>query len=187
MFQATISPILRSTRLWLQLVVESTDDAACWWPGWGVTSHQEAALSVFLTTGCKHSLVLLRIDEIITRKKLSWLKLLMKLLLFYLVGCLYYCIKENKISHFTQQAKVWYQKHKGVYVSLRWIQCYWFDLHESKYPVPNNYVAMLFLLKKYDELKLAILYRLVPVVLFLFVLTITIKRNTRASNRGLIM
>jgi len=30
MFRAIISPILRSTRLCLQLVVYSTDDAACW-------------------------------------------------------------------------------------------------------------------------------------------------------------
>jgi len=32
MFQAIISPILRSTRLCLQLVASSTDDAAYWWP-----------------------------------------------------------------------------------------------------------------------------------------------------------
>jgi len=44
------------------------------------------------TTSCKHSLVLLRMGEIITRKMLSWLKLLRKLLLLHLVGCLYYCI-----------------------------------------------------------------------------------------------
>ena len=30
MFRAIISPILRSTRLYLQLVVYSTDDAAYW-------------------------------------------------------------------------------------------------------------------------------------------------------------
>jgi len=38
MFRAIISPILRNTRLCLQLVVQCTDDAACWWPGWGGTA-----------------------------------------------------------------------------------------------------------------------------------------------------
>ena len=42
------------------------------------------------TTSCKHSLVLLRMDEIIVRNMLSWLKLLIKLLLLHVVGCLYY-------------------------------------------------------------------------------------------------
>jgi len=36
MFRAIFSPILRNTRLCLQLVVECTGDAACWWQGWGV-------------------------------------------------------------------------------------------------------------------------------------------------------
>ena len=75
MFRAIISHILRSTRLCLQLVVKCTDDAAS---------------SVHFTTSCKHSLVLLRMYEIIARNMLSWLKLLIKLLLLHLVGCLYY-------------------------------------------------------------------------------------------------
>jgi len=37
--------------------------------------HQSAASSVHYTTSCKHSLVLLRMGEIITRNMLSWLKL----------------------------------------------------------------------------------------------------------------
>ena len=41
------------------------------------------------TTCCKHSLVLLRMGEIIARNMLSLLKLLIKLLLLHLVGCLY--------------------------------------------------------------------------------------------------
>jgi len=69
MFRTIISPILRSTRLCLQLVVYCTDDAACWWQGW----HQQAASSVYYTTSCKHSLVLLRMGEIIARNMLSWL------------------------------------------------------------------------------------------------------------------
>jgi len=39
MFRAIISPILKSAILCLQLVVENTDDAACW-----RTGHQQAAL-----------------------------------------------------------------------------------------------------------------------------------------------
>jgi len=52
---------------------------------------QQAASSVHYTTSCKHSLALLRMREIITQNMLSWLKLLIKLLLLHLVGCLYYC------------------------------------------------------------------------------------------------
>jgi len=91
MFRTIISPILGSTRLCLQLVVYSTDDAACWraHPG-----HQQAASSVLHTTSCKHSLVLLRMGEIIARNLLRWLTLLIKLLLLHLVGCLYYCIND---------------------------------------------------------------------------------------------
>jgi len=44
------------------------------------------------TTSCKQSLVLLRMGEIIARNMLNWLKLLIKLLLLHLVGCLYYCV-----------------------------------------------------------------------------------------------
>ena len=57
-----------------------------------------AAPSVHYTTSCKHSLVLLRMGEIIVRNMLSWLKLLIKLLLLHLVGCFYYCINDAR-SH----------------------------------------------------------------------------------------
>jgi len=50
----------------------------------------QAASSVLYTTSCKHRLVLLRMGEIIARNMLSWLKLLIKVLLLHLVGCLYY-------------------------------------------------------------------------------------------------
>jgi len=56
--------------------------------------HQQAAPSVHYTTSCKHSLVLLRMGEIIARNMLSWLQLLIKLFLLYLVGFLYYCIND---------------------------------------------------------------------------------------------
>ena len=67
MFRAIISPILRSTRLCLQLVV------------YAPTMHY--------TTSCKHSLVLLKVGEIIN-----------KLLLLHLVGYLCYCIRDVR-SH----------------------------------------------------------------------------------------
>jgi len=60
--------------------------------------HQQAASSLHYTTSYKHSLVLLRMGEIIARNVLSWLKLLIKLLLLHLVGCLYYCISDAR-SH----------------------------------------------------------------------------------------
>jgi len=47
---------------------------------------QQATSAVHYTTSCKHSLVLLRMGEIIARIMLSWLKLLIKLLLSHLVG-----------------------------------------------------------------------------------------------------
>ena len=40
-----------------------------------VTYHQPAASLVYYTTSCKHSLVLLRMGEIIARNMLNWLKL----------------------------------------------------------------------------------------------------------------
>ena len=52
----------------------------------------QVASSVLYTTSCKHSLVLLRIGKIIARNMLGWLKLLIKLLLLHLVGCLCYSI-----------------------------------------------------------------------------------------------
>jgi len=58
----------------------------------------QAASSVHCTTSCKHSLALLMVGEIIVRNMLSWLKLLIKLLLLHLVGCLYYCISDAR-SH----------------------------------------------------------------------------------------
>ena len=59
---------------------------------------QQAASSVHYTTSCKHSLVLLRMGEIIARNMLSWFKLLIKLLLLHLVGYLYCCINDAR-SH----------------------------------------------------------------------------------------
>ena len=98
MFRAIISPILRSTILCLQLVVQCTDDAACCWPGWGGSAvpphpgHQQAALSVHYTTSCKHSIVLLRMGEIIARNMLTDCNYQQNLLFLHLVGCLYYFI-----------------------------------------------------------------------------------------------
>jgi len=58
----------------------------------------QAASSLHYTTSSKHSLVLLRMGEIIARNMLSWLKLLIKLLFLDLIGCLYYCIDDAR-SH----------------------------------------------------------------------------------------
>ena len=54
--------------------------------------HQQATSSVHYTTSCKRNLVFLRMGETNARNMLSWLKLLIKLLLLHLVGCLYYYI-----------------------------------------------------------------------------------------------
>jgi len=63
-----------STRLCLQLNATTMLPAG----------HQQAASSVHYTTSCKHSLVLLRMGEIIARNMLSWFKLLIKLLFLLL-------------------------------------------------------------------------------------------------------
>jgi len=61
---------------------------------------------VLYTTSCKHSLVHLGMGEIIARNMLSWMKLLIKLLILHLVGCLYYCkILNTFLSSFTR--KIW--------------------------------------------------------------------------------
>jgi len=56
---------------------------------------QQATSSVLYTTSCKHSLVLLRMGEIIGRNMFSSLKFLIKLLFFNLVACLYHCNPET--------------------------------------------------------------------------------------------
>jgi len=65
--------------------------------------HQQAASPVLYTTSCKHSLVLLRMGENIARNILRWLKLLIKLLLLQLVGCVCYHINYAR-SHKHQTA-----------------------------------------------------------------------------------
>jgi len=86
MFRAIISSILS---LALDCVYSLWYKAPTMLPA----GHQKAASSVHCTTSCKHSLVLMRMDDIIARNMLSWLKLLIKLLLLHLVGCLYYYMK----------------------------------------------------------------------------------------------
>ena len=65
----------------------------------------QAASSLRYTTSCKHRVVLLRMDEIMAGNMLSWLKLLIKLLLLHVVGCLYYCINDVR-SHKHQKRKI---------------------------------------------------------------------------------
>ena len=125
MFRTIISPILRSTRLCLQLVVYCTDDTASWWPA----VHQLAASSVHYTTSCKNSLVLPRMDEIIARSMFSWLKLLIKSFLLHLVDCLCYCVYDArshkhqiflslmliaKVDEILKLNKIWHENIRGV-------------------------------------------------------------------------
>ena len=63
MFRAMISPILRNTSLCLQLVAYCIHDVA--------GRYQPEASSVYYTTSCKHSIVLLKMGEIIVRNMLS--------------------------------------------------------------------------------------------------------------------
>jgi len=94
------------------------------------------------TTSCKHSLVLLRMGEIIARSMLSWLKLLIKLLLLHLVGCLYYCISDAR-SHEHQNHGCFFgnlscrRKAEGKYVPEKWsvVKCLRAELVEIGNPV----------------------------------------------------
>jgi hypothetical protein len=77
MFRAIVSPILRSTRLCLQLVVK----CSMMLPAGKLDevdhpAYQPEASSVHYTTSYKHSLVLLRMGEIIARNMLSKLELI---------------------------------------------------------------------------------------------------------------
>ena len=75
---------------------------------------QQAASSVHYTTSCKHSLVLLRMGEIIDRNMLNWIKLLLKLILLHLVGCLYYCTNDARPhkNHILQNIKAHFMFNK---------------------------------------------------------------------------
>ena len=73
MFRAIISPIPRRIRLCLQLVVVPAGDQeeVELEPIPLLPGHQQAAWSVHYTTSCKHSLVILRMGEIIVPNMLS--------------------------------------------------------------------------------------------------------------------
>ena len=83
MFRAMISPIFRSTRLCV---------TAC-----GIVHqrcYRPATSWVHYTTSCKHSLVLLKMGEIIARNMLSWLELLQTVIVSYSwLSILFLCIK----------------------------------------------------------------------------------------------
>ena len=61
MFRATFSPIIRSTKLYLQYLVVFTQVAA------GTSRHQPAATWVNTTIYCKYSLVFLMMGENVAR------------------------------------------------------------------------------------------------------------------------
>jgi hypothetical protein len=85
-------------------------------------------LTLLYTTNCKHSLVLLRMGEIIAWNMLNWLVLLIKLLLLHLIGCLYYCISEAW-SHKHQQelhsvvCKTLWSSSYGTGMQTFWLAC----------------------------------------------------------------
>ena len=70
---------------------------------------QQAASSVLYTTSCKHSLVLLKMDEIIARNMLTCFKLLIKLLL-HLVG--FYTIVSMMHGHTNIKCFFWFSLHE---------------------------------------------------------------------------
>jgi len=71
--------------------------------------HHQASSPVLYTPSCKHSLVLLRMGEIIAPNMFSRLKLLIKLLLLHLVSYLYYCINDARLH----KHQKWLQMQKA--------------------------------------------------------------------------
>jgi len=84
---------------------------------------QQAASSVLYTTNCKNSLVILRMGEIIARNMLSWLKLLIKLLLLHLVGCLYYCIYDARLHKHQTFSMIFTLNSNYCHKQLRPVAC----------------------------------------------------------------
>jgi len=62
---------------------------------------------MLFTTSRKHILVLLRMGEIIARNMLSRLKLLIKLLLLHLIGCLYYGISDARLHKHQTEVNIY--------------------------------------------------------------------------------
>jgi len=79
---------------------------------------QQAASPVLYTTSCKHSLVLLRMGETVARIMLNWLKLLIKLLLLHLVGCLYYYISDARSHKYQSRYNVTTCQHTVLSLCL---------------------------------------------------------------------
>ena len=63
-------------------------------------AYQPASSSVHYATSCKHSLVLLRMGEIIARKHVVLIGIINKPLLLHPVGYLYYCINDARSNRF---------------------------------------------------------------------------------------
>ena len=80
MFREIISPILRSTRLCLQLTVQCTDDAA----------GRQHRRCIVCTVSCKHSAP--EDGRNYLPKHVELIEIISKLLLLHLVGCLHYCM-----------------------------------------------------------------------------------------------
>ena len=112
--------------------------------------YRPAASSVHYTTSCKHSLVLLRMGEIIAQNMLSWLKPL----LLHLVGCLYYCIsdalsyKRHILSlsfHEALPGKIQTpEDHAKLYIFLT-MSCLWVLLSSTKKPFDLAYFLVIVL------------------------------------------
>jgi len=87
MFRAIISPILRSTRLCLQLVVQCTSTLSPADIFFGALNHKLRTQSSAPEDGRNYR-----------PKHVELIEITNKLLLLHLVGCLYYCIRDAR-SH----------------------------------------------------------------------------------------
>jgi len=100
--------------------------------------HQQAASPVHYTASCKHSLVFLRMGEIIARKMVSWLLLSIK---FVIVASswLFILLLEKFVIHIT----FWHAVLPFCAVRLGWTLClrreFWLIKEIKIYKIRNNW------------------------------------------------
>ena len=121
--------------------------------------HQQATSSVRYTTSRKHRLVLLRMGEIIARNVFSWLKLLIKLLLLHLVGCLYYCISD-----------AWSHKYQNIFIFTFFYTAEWTSVlgfstfRNDPFSYYSFYISWPFLTYQFEFAQLAYRFSHLPAI-----------------------
>jgi len=111
MFRAMISPILRSTRPCLQLVVYCTDDDACWWPKWSpagiVVVTPATPMSFYVYCSVHH------LDSWVKRDQLD---------------VTYFIISLFNAQHVSDVNRSILRSLRLIYWVISWVVLIWFDV-----------------------------------------------------------